>query len=67
MDILSCLECTHIQSSSQLDPYKNTWSDGDTTYFIQPDDTLVRSTSGGKTEISRNVENFVKSGDTFVY
>ena len=70
MNILSCSEdilCSHIQTITELDPYKNIWSDGDTTYYIKPDDTFVRFTSGEETEISRDVEDFAKSGDTLVY
>lgn len=69
MDLLDCsanLACTPKWSNSDLDPYKTTWSDGDTSYFIQ-DDSLIRSTAKGNTEISSNVENFKKFNETLVY
>ncbi len=70
LDFLDCsndLECTKKWTNSKLNPYKNTWSDGITTYFIQ-DDSLVRSTANQDDRIiSSNVENFKKSGDTLVY
>ncbi|WP_075618390.1 hypothetical protein [Paenisporosarcina indica] len=71
MDLLQCseeMQCTNTWSKSEVDPYKNTWSDGDTTYFITKDDSFIHSTSDdGDTEISPNVENFSKSDQTLVY
>lgn len=70
MDFLDCskdMQCTHKWSKSDLDPYKNTWSDGDTTYFIK-ENSLIRSTTNGDNEtISKNVENFDKSDKTLIY
>jgi hypothetical protein len=70
MDFLDCskdMQCTHKWSESDLDPYKNTWSDGHTTYFIN-ENSLIRSTTNEDNEtISQNVENFTKSDKTLVY
>lgn len=69
MDLFDCsanLSCTPKWSTTDLDPYKSTWSDGNTSYFIQGD-SLIRSTAKGNTEISSNVENFRKFNDTLVY
>lgn len=70
MDVLDCsadMDCSLKWSNTELNPYKNTWSDGETTYFIQ-DDSLIRSKNGsGNTEIASNVEDFKKSNNTLVY
>lgn len=70
MDVLDCspdMDCSVKWSYSKLNPYKNTWSDGETSYFIQ-DDTLIRSINGKEnTEISLNVENFTKTDESLVY
>lgn len=70
LDFIDCskdLECTKKWTNSKLNPYKNTWSDGITTYFIQ-DNSLIRSISNQEESIiSSNVENFQKSGETLVY
>jgi hypothetical protein len=69
MDFLTCtedLQCNQVWSNSELNTYKNTWSDGETTYFIK-EDALIRSTSSGETTISENVENFAKSEETLMY
>lgn len=69
MDLFDCsanLSCTPKWSTTELDRYKSTWSDGYTSYFIQ-DDSLIQSTAKGNTEFSSNVENFTKSNETLVY
>jgi len=70
LDFLECskdLECEKKWTNSKLNPYKNTWSDGDTTFFIQ-DGSLIQSTSNQEeTIIATNVEDFTKSGETLVY
>lgn len=70
MDFLDCskdMQCTHKWSNSDLDPYKNTWSDGNTTYYIN-ENSLIRSTTNGDNKtISNNTENFAKTDETLVY
>lgn len=69
MDLLTCsedLECNQVWSNSELNPYKNTWSDGETSYFIK-EDSLIHSTSNGEKTIAENVENFSKSDGTLMY
>ena len=69
MDFLTCtddLQCNQIWSNSELNPYKNTWSDGENTYFIK-EDSLIHSTSSGEVTIAENVENFAKSDKTLMY
>lgn len=71
LELLQCsdeMQCTNAWSNSEIDPYKNTWSDGETAYFITKDDSFIHSTSAdGDTEISPNVVNFSKSDQTLVY
>ena len=71
MDYLECsenMQCTKKWTNSELNPYKNTWSDGDKTYFINKEDSLVLSTANANPiTISPNVENFAISGDTLIY
>lgn len=69
MDSLSCsedLQCTPVSSNSELNVYKNTWSDGDTTYFLK-EDTFIQSTANGEKVIAESVENFAKSDDMLMY
>lgn len=70
MDLLHCsldMDCKQMWSTEELDTRKTTWSDGNTTYFIQ-NDSLIRSTrSGDQSVISPFVDNFAKSNDTLVY
>lgn len=69
MDFLTCtddLQCNQVWSNSELNPYKNTWSDGENTYFIKKD-SLIHSTSSGEVTIAENVENFAKSDETLMY
>jgi hypothetical protein len=69
MDLLTCsedLQCNQVWSNSELNPYKNTWSDGETSYFIK-EDSLILSTSSGEKTIAENVENFSKSDETLMY
>ena len=69
MDFLTCtdnLQCNQVWSNSELNPYKNTWSDGENTYFIK-EDSLIHSTSSGEVTIAENVENFAKSDETLMY
>ena len=69
MDLFTCsedLQCNQIWSNSELNPYKNTWSDGETSYFIK-EDSLIHSTSSGEKTIAENVENFSKTDDTLMY
>lgn len=69
MDFLTCtdeLQCSQVWSNSELNAYKNTWSDGETTYFIK-DDTLIRSTTSGEIAISDNVDDFALSDETLMY
>ena len=69
MGILTCtdeLQCAQVWSNSELNAYKNTWSDGETTYFVK-DDTLIRSTSSGEEAISDNVDDFTISDEHLMY
>lgn len=69
MDILDCsaaMDCTLKSTNLELNPYKNTWSDGDVSYFIH-EDSLIRSSSSENTTIASNVENFTKSNQSLVY
>jgi hypothetical protein len=69
MDLLTCskeLQCGQVWSNSELNPYKNTWSDVTSTYFIK-EDSLIHSTTSGEIEISDNVENFAKSDESLMY
>ncbi|WP_019414989.1 hypothetical protein [Paenisporosarcina sp. TG20] len=61
------LQCVNKWSNSQLNPYKNTWSDGETTYFIKDDSLIRKSTIGEEIKISPNVDNFIKSGDKLAF
>ena len=71
LDLLQCseeMQCTEKWSKSDIDPYKNTWSDGESTYFITKDESFIHSTpEAGDTVISPAVENFTKSDQTLVY
>jgi hypothetical protein len=69
MEFLNCtenLQCNQVWSNSELNPYKNTWSDGENTYFIK-EDSLIHSTSSGEITISENVENFAIYEETLMY
>lgn len=70
MDVLDCttdFECVQKWSTSELNPYKNTWTDGQTTYAIK-EGSLIRSIRNGETDtIATDVENFVKEDDLVVY
>ncbi|MDX1806801.1 MAG: hypothetical protein R3267_07235 [Paenisporosarcina sp.] len=69
MDLLTCskdLQCAQVWSNSELNPYKNTWSDAESIYFIK-EDSLIHSTTSSEIEISDNVENFAKSDESLMY
>ncbi|HLG26531.1 MAG TPA: hypothetical protein VI423_01965 [Paenisporosarcina sp.] len=69
MDLLTCtdeLQCAQVWSNSELNPYKNTWSDVESTYFIK-EDTLISSTTSGEIAISDNVDDFAISEETLMY
>lgn len=69
IDLLTCSEdllCNQVWSNSELNPYKNTWSDGENSYFIK-EDSLIHSTLNGEKTIAENVENFSKSDETLMY
>ena len=69
MDLLNCskdLQCDQVWSNSGLNPYKNTWSDGESTYFIK-EDSLMHTTTSDEKEIAANVEDFAKSGESLMY
>lgn len=71
MDLMQCsseMQCNKLPSNPGIDPYKNTWSDGSATYFINKEGSFIRSTKNeGDTELASNVANFTKSGQTLVY